>query len=128
MGLKLKLKPKESIYISGALVRNGGSGVVLELINEVPMLREKDILLESNARTPCQKLYLIVQTLYLDESSRGTLLATFESLLSEIATAAPSLRVILKSAMQRVLACEYYLALKELQKVIELEKKLIKHA
>jgi hypothetical protein len=45
-----------------------------------------------------------------------------------IATAAPSLRVILKSAMQRVLACEYYLALKELQKAIELEKKLIKHA
>jgi len=41
MGLKLKLKPNERVFLNGALIRNAGTGTVIELMNEVPMLREK---------------------------------------------------------------------------------------
>lgn len=129
MGLKLKLKPSESVYLAGALIRNAGSsGTVLELMNEVPMLREKDILLEREAATPCQKLYLIVQTLYFEAAARETLFEAFQSLLTDIVVAAPSLKVYLDAAMASVRAEEYYAALKTLQKAIIHETKLIVNA
>lgn len=128
MGLKLKLKPNERVYIAGALIRNTGSGAVLELMNEVPMLREKDILLEQDAATPCQKLYLIVQTLYFDKPSDGALLASYESLAKDVVAAAPSLEKELRPVGEKVREGHYYPALKELQKVITLESTLLAYA
>lgn len=128
MGLKLKLKPDERVYIAGALIRNASSGAVLELMNEVPMLREKDILLERDAKTPCQKLYLIVQTLYFEEASRATLFESFEALLEELVSAAPSLRDSLTPVREKVFRGEYYPALKDLQKTIIYESELMTYA
>ncbi|MCH8473724.1 MAG: flagellar biosynthesis repressor FlbT [Opitutales bacterium] len=128
MALKLKLKPNERVYISGALVRNIGPGAVLELMNEVPMLREKDILLEQDAVTPCQKLYLIVQTLYFDCPGEGILFESFKSLSEEIVAAAPSLEKPLWQVGEKVQAGEHYPALKDLQKVITLESTLLSYA
>jgi flagellar protein FlbT len=128
MGLKLKLKPNERVFLSGALLRNAGSGATLELMNEVPMLREKDILLEHDAKSPCQKLYLIVQTLYFEEASRDALFQRFQSLLKDIVTAAPSLSRPLKPVLDRVTAGQFYPALKDLQDVIVFEAKLIAYA
>lgn len=128
MGLKLKLKPNESVFLSGALIRNAGSSAVLELLNEVPMLREKDILLGENAKSPCEKLYLIMQTLYFEEASREKLLLDFDALRKDIAKAAPSLKKALGSVGEKVENGQFYPALKELQKVIEIESQLIAHA
>jgi flagellar protein FlbT len=128
MGLKLKLKPNERVYLSGALLRNVGTGAVLELMNEVPMLRERDILLEQDAKTPCQKLYLIVQTLYFDEASRQGLLESFEALFNNVVVAAPSLGEPLKSVLQKVAAHRFYPALKDLQNVIDQEAQLMAYA
>jgi flagellar protein FlbT len=128
MGLKLKLKPNESVFLSGALIRNAGSSAVLELLNEVPMLREKDILLGENANSPCEKLYLIMQTLYFEEASREKLLLDFDALRKDIAKAAPSLKKALGSVGVKVENGQFYPALKELQKVIEIESQLIAHA
>jgi flagellar protein FlbT len=128
MGLKLKLKPNERVFLSGALIRNAGSGAVLELMNNVPMLREKDILLEQDAKSPCQKLYLIVQTLYFDETSHAVLLQSFNILLGEVLKAAPSLSASLEPVTAKLADAQYYSALKDLQAAITHESELISHA
>jgi flagellar protein FlbT len=128
MGLKLKLKPNERVFVSGALIRNAGSGAVLELMNNVPMLREKDILLEQDAKSPCQQLYLIVQTLYFDPASRHVLLQSFNRLLGEVLQAAPSLRASLEPLAPKLADAQYYSALKDLQVAITHESELISHA
>lgn len=128
MGLKLKLKPNERVFLSGALIRNAGSGAVLELLNNVPMLREKDILLEQDAKSPCQKLYLIVQTLYFDETSHAVLLQSFNILLGEVLKAAPSLSASLEPVTAKLAGAQYYSALKDLQAAITHESELISHA
>jgi flagellar protein FlbT len=128
MGLKLKLKPNERVFLSGALLRNAGSSAVLELMNKVPMLREKDILLEQDAKSPCQKLYLIVQTLYFDQALHAVLLQSFNLLLGEVLQAAPSLRQSLEPVVAKLADAQYYAALKDLQVVISYESELIAHA
>jgi len=128
MGLKLKLKPNERVFLSGALIRNAGSGAVLELMNNVPMLREKDILLEQDAKSPCQKLYLIVQTLYFDQASHEILLQSFNKLLGEVLKAAPSLSASLEPVTAKLADAQYYSALKDLQATITHETELISHA
>ena len=128
MGLKLKLKPNERVFLSGALIRNAGSGAVLELMNNVPMLREKDILLEQDAKSPCQKLYLIVQTLYFDQASHAVLLQSFNILLGEVLKAAPSLSASLEPVTAKLADAQYYSALKDLQATITHESELISHA
>ena len=128
MGLKLKLKPNERVFLNGALIRNAGTGTVIELMNEVPMLREKDILLQQDARSPCQKLYLIAQTLYFDAASHTALLESFNALSEIILEAAPSLRGLLEPAAIKLANAQYYPALKALRAVITYESELISYA
>ena len=128
MGLKLKLKPGEIAFIAGALIRNAGNGTVLELMNEVPMLRGKDILLAQDAKSPCQKLYLIAQSMYFDSDDRLELIISFEAMVKEIIRAAPSIEEKLKSAVEHVGEERFYAALKDLQSLIAYESELIAYA
>ena len=53
MALKIALKPNEKIIIAGAVIINGSSGTHLLVENNVPLLREKDIL---EKKTPIHRL------------------------------------------------------------------------
>jgi flagellar protein FlbT len=44
MALKLSLKPGEKMIIGGAVVKNGDAKAELFIENQVPLLREKDIM------------------------------------------------------------------------------------
>lgn len=128
MGLKLKLKPYERVFLNGALVRNGASGAELELLNEIPLLREKDILLEAEAQTPCQKLYLIVQTMYFEPANQQLLQPSLDALVQGVASAAPSARELLSSVLEHIQQQQYYAALKALQELIQYEAELMNYA
>jgi len=128
MGLKLKLKPGEIAFIAGALIRNAGNGTVLELMNEIPILRGKDILLAQDAKSPCQKLYLIAQSMYLDSVDRDELIISFDATVKEIIRAAPSIEEKLKTAVDYVHNENFYASLKSLQSLIAYESKLIAYA
>jgi flagellar protein FlbT len=128
MGLKLKLRGGESAYISGALIRNGSSSVELEILNKVPILREKDIMLESEVRTPCDQVYFLVQTLYLQPGNEAELIGLLSSLTVDIVKAAPSISSIVESVHDRVAFKAYFDALKCARRLIDYESSLLNHA
>ena len=128
MALKLKLKPREQVFLSGALVKNGSSVAEFEVLNEVPLLREKDILLEGDADTTCKKLYLIVQTMYFDPTKKLECFQLFSELAIEVIRAAPTTIKFLEVIHPLVSDSKYYAALKETQKLIQYEDQLLSNA
>lgn len=68
MPLKIELKPHESIIIGESLITNDGERTRFYIEGNVPILREKFILREKEANTPCKRVYFVVQQMYL---SRG---------------------------------------------------------
>ena len=69
MPLKIALKPRERLILGGAVVRNGDIGARLTVENEVPILREHDILSHRETSTPCRRIYFAVQLMYVDEGN-----------------------------------------------------------
>ncbi|MFO7726029.1 MAG: flagellar biosynthesis repressor FlbT [Oceanipulchritudo sp.] len=127
MGLKLKLKTGEKVYINGALVENRGSAAELEILNKVPLLREKDILLEKDADSPCRQVYFIVQTLYFNPSDEVKVLQLLSKLTLEIVKAAPSTATLLEKMFGEVSQRKYYSALRTVAELIRYEETLLSH-
>lgn len=65
MPLKIELKPHESIIIGESLITNDGERTRFYIEGNVPILREKFILREKEANTPCKRVYFVVQQMYL---------------------------------------------------------------
>ncbi|MBC2594985.1 flagellar biosynthesis repressor FlbT [Ruficoccus amylovorans] len=128
MPLKLKLAPGERVYINGALMRNVGGTCEIEMINQVPLLREKDLLVESDARTPCARLYLLIQTLYLDSPEDERTYAMAAELIKAIIQAAPSTDSYFDEILLRLNKREFYHALRATQKLLAYERELLNHA
>lgn len=128
MPLILKLRAGESLYLNGALIRNGSSNTELEVLNKVPILREKDIMLEEEASSPCKQVYLAVQTLYLEPESEKKIFANLSSLIVEILKAAPSTTTLLEKILEEVTAKAYFNALKTAKELVAYESQLVDHA
>lgn len=128
MGLKLKLRAGESLYLSGALIRNGSTGTELEILNKVPILREKDIMLEEDATSPCRQIYYTLQTLYLQPGSETDLLSVLSRLSVDIMKAAPSTSLHLERILDKITEKSYFEALKLARELIQYEQTLIEHA
>ena len=65
MALIIDLKPSERVIIGNALVTNDTARTRLHIEGDAPILREKDIMREEEANSPCKKIYFIVQLMYL---------------------------------------------------------------
>lgn len=128
MGLKLKLRAGEKVYINGALVQNGGTASELQILNRVPLLREKDILLEKEADTPCKRVYFVVQTLYFSPTDESSVIQVLSKLSIDIVRAAPSTAGYFDKIFASVSEKKYYTALKQVKALIEYEEKLMSHA
>lgn len=128
MSLKITLKSNERLIIGGAVVRNGGKGCVLFIENTVPILREKDILGEKDAVTPCRRVYFTVQLMYIDEPNVPKYVQAYSELAGEIMQAAPSTRTFIEQLNERIEGGNYYQALKIAKNLIEYEEELLKNA
>ena len=127
MGLKVELKPGERIIIGDSVVTNDDQRTRLVIEGEAPILREKDILTVDAADTPCKKIYLLVQLMYLSyDPARHH--ETYFRLVKEVLAAAPSTAEYLDRINNHILTGMLYKALKETQRLIEYEKKLFEHA
>ena len=70
MALRISLKPQEKMILGGAVIMNGNNtGCKLIIENTVPILREKDILNENDANSPCRRIYFVIQLMYIDEGN-----------------------------------------------------------
>ena len=127
MALRLTLKPRERVIVGGAAIRNGGSRALLLIENEVPVLRESDILSPAAVRTPCQRIYLALQLAYVDGARAAEHLAAYEILASDVRQAAPSLGPELDAIDETVRAGRIYQALKTAQGLLQRERELVTH-
>ncbi len=127
MGLKVELKPGERIIIGDSIVTNDDQRTRLVIEGDAPILREKDIMTTEAADTPCKKIYMVVQLMYLsrDPAVHHSL---YFSLMKETLTAAPSMQAYFDRINNQILTGNTYKALKETQSLIEYEKELLANA
>jgi flagellar protein FlbT len=125
MALRLTLKPGERAIIGEAVVRNGRSRVHLLVENEVPVLRESDIVLPNAVGTPCERIYLALQLVYVDPGKRAEHLEALRVLTDELIQAAPSFRPLVDQTLVLVAGERFYQALKSAQRLREHERELL---
>lgn len=128
MALIIDLKPSERAIIGNALVTNdAGRPARLHIEGDAPILREKDILREADADTPCKKIYLALQLMYLSPDPKP-LHGVYFDLVRDVQAAAPSTGVLLMKINDHLLNNQYYKALKEARHLIEHEKEILANA
>jgi len=124
MALVIDLKPQEKILIGTAVITNSAQRTRLHIAGDAPILREKDILLEENADSPCKRIYFIIQCMYLSNSPKEYHEKYFE-LVREIQKAAPTTTIFFAQINENIIAGTYYKALKLANQLIEHEQELI---
>lgn len=125
MALKLALKPHERIIIGGAVIRNGASSCHLLIENNVPILRQADILAEADANSPCRRIYFVIQLLYIDGDRNSELQPMYWELVSDVLSAAPSMKDLISQISQLIIKAKFYQALKIAKKLIQYEEELL---
>ncbi|MFA5082611.1 MAG: flagellar biosynthesis repressor FlbT [Hydrogenophilaceae bacterium] len=125
--LKINLKPHEKVFIGGAVVQNGDSNIDLTILNDVPLLREKDILTEAEADTVCRRIYLCVQLMYMDRANLAAYQGNYVKLAQEVLDAAPSTARFLADINNDLACGRYYQALKSARKLVDYEQELIQN-
>lgn len=121
MPLVIHIKPGESIIIGRGVVTNRGQHRThLEIEGDMPILHEKEVLRESAANTPCKRLYVTIQTMYLSGNA-AQLKDTYSAQLREILQTLPSASPYFKKINDELQAGHYHKALKETWRLIEHE-------
>ncbi len=128
MALKLILKPRERVIIGGAVISNGHSKSEFVVENNVPVLREKDILREKDADTPCKRIYFIIQLMYVDDKDLAEKHSIYWTLSKELEEAAPSTARWIGQISEQIVKNRYYQALKIANKLIQYEEEAMRHA
>ncbi|NLI82485.1 MAG: flagellar biosynthesis repressor FlbT [Deltaproteobacteria bacterium] len=128
MALKITLKPHERLILGGAVIENGDARADFIVENNVPILRQKDIMGEEDANTPCRRIYFVIQLMYIDETGLVNHHNTYWQLVQDVVKAAPSTLVLIDQISELILQAKYYQALKLTRKLIDYEKELLDHA
>ena len=125
MALKISLKPNERMIIDSAVITNGGKKTEFIVENKVPILRQNNIMSERAADTPCKRLYLTAQLIYIDSSQRGAHRAMFSEQAQEIIDAAPSIKPYIQKMYENIENAQYYQALKAGRDLIQYEAEVL---
>jgi flagellar protein FlbT len=128
MPLVLTLKPGEKIILGGAVIKNGPAVAHLQIENKVTLLREKDILTEAEASSPCKKIYLVIQLMYIGDGLTTELGQLYSDLVRDVLTAAPSTNDLISQMSAYIVESSFYPALKVAKKLISYEEELISNA
>jgi len=128
MALKITLKPGERMVIGGAVLTNGNSASCdLVIENKASILRQKDILSEKKANSPCRRIYYAIQLMYIDEHNLAAYHKVYWDLVKDLVLAAPSTVVLIDSISEHILQRQYYQALKLTKRLIDYEQEAIEH-
>jgi len=128
MPLKLTLKPGERVIVAGAVLTNGSTTAHLQIENRVTLLRQRDILTEAEATSPCKKIYLAVQLMYIGDGLTSELAQVYWDLVRDVLVAAPSTNDLISEISAYIVDSSFYPALKVAKKLISYEEELMDHA
>ena len=127
MALIIDLKPGEKILIGSSVMTNDTQRTRLHISGDMPILREKDIMQEAEATSPCRKIYFLLQCMYLARNPRDYH-AKYFSLMKMIQDAAPSTSIFCMKINAQLIQGQYYKALREARDLIAHEDELIQTA
>jgi flagellar protein FlbT len=127
MALVIDLKPGEKILIGNAVITNDSQRTRLHIAGDAPILREKDVLQEEDANTPCRKAYFLIQCMYLARNPKEYHKKYFE-LVKEIQHASPSCTFFFMQINEHIIAGHYYKAMKVSRQLIDHETELLDNA
>jgi flagellar protein FlbT len=114
------------MIIGGAVVTNGNAtSCDLIIENKTPILRQKDILTEEKADSPCRRIYYAIQLMYIDEENLAAYHKVYWDLVRDVVQAAPSMVAWIDSINEHILHRRYYQALKLTKRLIEYEQEAI---
>jgi len=128
MALQLTLKPGERVVLAGAVIKNGHTVAHLQIENQVTLLRQKDILTEAKATTPCKKIYLVVQLMYIGDGLTSEFAQLYWDMVRDVLVAAPSTKDLISQMSAYIVESKFYPALKVAKKLISYEEELMDHA
>lgn len=126
MALVIDLKPGEKLLIGSAVITNDNQRTRLHIAGDAPILREKDVMQEVQANSPCKRIYFLIQCMYLARNPQ-IYHETYFQLVRDVQTAAPSTALRLMAINDYILDGTYYKALKEARDLIKYEQELIGH-
>ncbi len=127
MALKVELKPGERFILGDSVITNDDQRTRLFIEGNAPILREKDVMRVEDAGTPCSKIYLLVQMMYLSPDPKRHH-DTYFSVIEEVQQAAPSTMPYIDAINQEILNGAMYKALKAAKKLIQYEATLMSSA
>lgn len=126
MPLKIQLKPGERLILGGAVVKNGKNKAELLVENQVPILRQKDILSLKDADTLCKKIYFVIQLMYIDEGRLSEHHQSYWTLVKELVKTCPAVLGMIDQISEEILGGNYYQALKWTRKLMEYEEEVMR--
>lgn len=127
MPLKLSLAKGEKFVVNGAVIKNDGTDINLVFENKAHILRQKDIMSADAADTPARRVYLALQCAYIFKEREQDHLQDFQTLAGDFLEAAPSSEEIVSEIQEHVESGNIYGALKECQRLIDLEAERMTH-
>ncbi len=127
MALVIDLKPGEKLLIGSAVITNDAQRTRLHIAGDAPIMREKDVMKEEEANTPCKRVYFLIQCMYLARNPRIYHDKYFQ-MIKEIQDAAPSTSLKFMTINDKILDGSYYKALKDAKELIKYEQDLTTHA
>ncbi len=124
MALVIDLKPGEKILIGTAVITNDAQRTRLHISGDTPILREKDVMREEDANTPCKKIYFLIQCMYMSETPQDYHKIYFDH-IKEIQKNAPSTAFFFLAINEKIIEGSYYKAMREARELIKFEEELI---
>lgn len=127
MALRITLKPGERLIIGGAVVRMGRGRGELFVDSQTPVLRESDVLSPDAVRTPCERVVLALQLIYVEPEKIAQHLAAYHALAADVREAAPSTSALLDRIDRYLEVGHPYRALKSARELVDYERELLSH-
>ncbi len=126
MALVIDLKPQEKILIGEAVITNSAQRTRLHIAGDAPIIREKDIMKEEDANTPCKRIYFLIQCMYIARDPKVYHEKYFKE-VEDVQKAAPSCTIFFMQINEHIISGTHYKAMKLAQQLIEHERELLEH-
>jgi flagellar protein FlbT len=127
VALVIDLKPGEKILIGEAVITNDSQRTRLHISGDAPIMREKDVMKEEHADTPCKRIYFLIQCMYLARNPVEYHKKYFE-MVQEVQHAVPRLSIVFLDINERIMDGHYYKAMKLARDLIKFEEELLTNA
>lgn len=124
MPLRIELAPHERLLIGDTCIRNGERRSRFLIETEAKIITGKNLVLEKDADTPCKRLYVIVEYMYLADEPQPHE-DRFVAMANEIMNAVPTTRPYVAAMFHEIEAGRFYQAMKHGTKLIAYEAKLL---